>query len=192
MERRSNRWNEPQQDGLAILLGQFVDDLIQDGCEVFKIVIGTVQRIHFSSLPFPQLSAPLTARGVARHEAGMAMEPTTQHHRPGQFRRLARQVQEHGLRDILRAVGIAIDKSKGGGIDQVDVAPNQLAERGLGAGGGVIDQELTAIGHDQSLLKTRGREKSATKKRTGEKEKAAKASEGGKAEKGTLFRADGR
>lgn len=43
------------------------------------------------------------------------------------------EVGENGLRDILRKLRVAVDLAQGGGIDEIDMSPDQFLKGRLGA-----------------------------------------------------------
>src|SRR6185369_7558968 len=85
----------------------------------------------------------------------MPMQPAAEHDIGRKSRRHSRQIQKHGLGNVFGEVFIAVQKPERRGINQVNVAADDLAERGVRAAAGVFGEQLLALGHLQSAVKTR-------------------------------------
>ena len=84
--------------------------------------------IHFSGLPFTELTPAFAPHDIGRDKTGVAMQPTAEHDLAREGIGHARQVHKHGLGDVFRQVRIPVDQSYRRGIDQVDKTRNQLAK----------------------------------------------------------------
>src|SRR5580765_5265929 len=73
--------------------------------------------------------------------------------------RQASEVGEDGLRDVLGQVRVAIHESDGRGINQPEVARHQFAEAFFRTGLNVFREQLLAVRHLSTLLKTRTKTK---------------------------------
>ena len=106
---------EAQQNGGAVLGSELVDCLVEDGRNQHQVRRGMVLAgVHFDSVPFPGLAAAFAPHGFGGDKAGVAMQPPTQHHVAGKRARLARQIHEDNLGNVLRQVRVAADQPNRG------------------------------------------------------------------------------
>ena len=103
--------------------------------------------IHFNSLLFTELTAALRAHGFAGDKAGVPMQPAAELNIGGKGAGHAGEVCKDGLGDILGQMGVIIDETDSGGIDQINVAGDQFAEGGLGTGGDILSEQLWGVCH---------------------------------------------
>ena len=116
--------------------------------------VGLIRRGLHKGLLFAALPPPLDRPGVGAGVARGAAEPAGQNRFRPQRRRLARQNDEHRLRDILGQVRI-LHLPQSDRIHQIDVTPHQRGERGLGLTPRVfMQQPQIVIRHFRHIIYT--------------------------------------
>ncbi len=103
--------------------------------------------VHKGGFVFAGLAAALLAHGLAGNVAGVPVQPAAEHDLPGQVRRLASQIGENRLGDILGQVEVPVDQSARGRVHQVHIARHQLPEGLFRPAFGILSQELLTLGH---------------------------------------------
>jgi hypothetical protein len=78
------------------------------------------------------------------------MQPSGQDNAVRQGRRLARQVDKHGLGHVLGQVVIAVNQPERRGVNQTNVPPDQFAESFVGAISHILLQQLFVAGRHLS------------------------------------------
>jgi hypothetical protein len=137
-----------EHDGLAVLLGEPVQLLVEDRPEVEPRPLGQIGRRVVDQPPFPPVPPRRGPPSLERHPMGDAVEPGGQQLALADRVGLLDQDQERGLECVLDVAGVA-EQPPGDPEDHRPVPAHQGLEGGLGrlgASGGEPFEQL-AVGH---------------------------------------------
>ena len=135
-----------EQESIAVRLAQFTESVVELRSDLFPVVVGRggEQIIHDGSLLFADPAADVGADGLRRDVLRGAMQPAGQHRAVGELTRVFRESDEDTLRHVLGEVRITHHAQRGR-IDEIDVAPHEFREGGLGPPFGVLSQKLLVV-----------------------------------------------
>ncbi len=138
-----------EQDGGAVGLVERVHGFVEQGFDVRPIGGGGVHGIHLGGDLFAQLAAGLAADDVNGGAAGDLIKPRGEDGIGRKAAGVAGEVGEDGLGDFLGELRGA-DLAERGGMDEIEVAADDLGEGVFGAVAGIAREQLeVGIAHFQ-------------------------------------------
>jgi hypothetical protein len=117
-----------QQDSLTIGFLELVHDFVQHRAELFPVCFGRGVIWFAHKLFLAVAAAVFRAHNFGGGKTRAGMEPAGESGAGHERGRFAGHVAENGLGDILGQVLVATHLPERGGIDQVDVPPNEFSE----------------------------------------------------------------